>query len=40
MTGPLVTVGFANRGTVVVDTRSARLSIVRVKPSVAAWPDW
>jgi hypothetical protein len=36
--GPLVTVRFANRGTVTVDTRSARLSVVGVKPSVRAWP--
>jgi Protein of unknown function (DUF3553) len=33
--GPWVTVDFANRGTIVVDTRSARLSIVRVKPIAA-----
>jgi hypothetical protein len=39
VTGPLVTVRFANRGTVVVDTRSARLNILRVKLSFATWPD-
>ncbi len=36
--GPLVRVDFANRGTVVVDTRSALLSIVRVKPIAATRP--
>jgi hypothetical protein len=36
--GTLVTVKFANRGTVAVDTRSARLSIVRVKPIAATRP--
>ena len=30
--GPWVTVRFANRGIIVVDTRSAQLSIVRIKP--------
>jgi hypothetical protein len=30
--GPWVTVNFANRGIVVVDTRSARLNILRIKP--------
>jgi hypothetical protein len=38
VTGPLVRVDFANRGIVVVDTRSARLSIVRVKPIAATRP--
>jgi hypothetical protein len=36
--GPLVTVRFANRGTVVVDTRSTRLSVVGIKPWVRTWP--
>ena len=31
VTRTLVTVKFANRGTVAVDTRNARLSIVRIK---------
>jgi Protein of unknown function (DUF3553) len=38
VTGTLVTVKLANRGTVAVDTRSARLSIVRVKPRFGTWP--
>ena len=38
VTGTLVTVKFANRGIVAFDTRSARLSIVRVKPIAATRP--
>jgi hypothetical protein len=36
--GPLVTVRFFNRGTVVVETRSARLSIVRIMPLITTRP--
>ena len=38
VSGALVTVRFLHRGTVTVDTRSAKLSIVRVKPVKANWP--
>ena len=36
--GALVTVRFAQRGLVTVDTRSAHLSIARIKPRVRTWP--
>jgi hypothetical protein len=36
--GTLVTVKFANRGTVAVDTRNARLNFVRIKPIAATRP--